>query len=202
MNRTINTSLQSQAQPKNILPFLLVFTGIMIVGIIAGIIVTTQQTPRGLPKNSLVTPQDSEKVVMELRVPETRIDVGDEFHTDVMLSAGQHEIDGIDIVVTYDPTYIEFNEGSVKPTGSLPQVIKGDSHYQEGVIRFSLLPEPGERPRVVSQNLAQLSFKAVSAGTTRISLDQNRGDSADTNVASAGRDILMEVVPAQIVINE
>ena len=117
------------------------------------------------------------------------------FTVDLMVNTGGQPVVGVDAVVTFDTTYLEFVSAS--NTGSpftVPIVIAQGAGRQ----LITGLVAPGSTTAVnsVAAKVSTLTFKTLRLGTTTLGIDQAQSNVAHQNPAQG--DILGSVVGAAI----
>lgn len=115
--------------------------------------------------------------------------VGQNFSVKVDLQSASSSV-ATDVLLTYDPTMITFNDPPLLPSPYTLRV--GD--VEEDSFRFSVLGDN------LTGTLATMYFKALKAGTTTIHLIHTVGTTTDSNVSFEGNDILQVTNDAQITI--
>lgn len=125
---------------------------------------------------------------------------GDIFSVNIFLNTGGSEIQGVDIMyLNYNPALLEAQDdddavaGAQITAGSLmPSTLTNTVDNATGKITFSQVTDSGVN-YTGNGVLAAIHFKALSAGTANVTFDFTTGSTIDTNVASAGNDILLSI---------
>lgn len=181
----------------------------MVVGIavITGAVLTLNEQ-RNNSSVSADRPVGDARLIMQNQT----LRVGTEGFMDIKLSTHGGETSGVDLVLQYDPTLIEIIDAD--PTIAGTQIVPAQFFdfvqangvdTRRGVIRYSAGQQPTNLPVAAdNQTIATVRFKAKDAGTSAFSFDFVAGSLSDTNVIKAdeGRDLLVDVVNAQITVNE
>jgi hypothetical protein len=133
------------------------------------------------------------------------IKAGEEFKVDVKIDTQGALADGMDLVIKYDPKFIEV----VNP--EVPMVLNkifsnfpvNSADATSGLITVSAVSSPGDPSFSGQAVLGSLNFKAIQLGPTSISLDFTKGSTTDSNVVetTSGNDILEMVNNLDITIN-
>lgn len=128
---------------------------------------------------------------------EKSVPIGDVFTVDIILDTEGSATDGVDIhYLRFDPILLEVQdavtrkEGIQIQTGSIYTSTKINSVDNiQGTIDFTKITIGGET-FTGSDTLATVTFKALTPGTAELIFDFTAGNTRDTNVASAGLDVL------------
>jgi peptidoglycan hydrolase-like protein with peptidoglycan-binding domain len=128
------------------------------------------------------------------------VKVGEIFSVAVTLDTQNELVDGVDLVyLNYDHTLLEVQDASttvagiqINPGDLLPSTQANIVDSSLGRITFSQLASAGGNYNSVG-TLASISFKAIAAGNANVTFDYTASSTIDSNVASAGRDILSGV---------
>src|SRR3989344_2243129 len=130
---------------------------------------------------------------------------GDSVTVDVRLFTGGYTTDSTDLVIKYDPKFLEPDaktfavQGQIYSEYPALQVDKA-----AGLIGVSGITVPGNDGFLGVGSFAKLNFKALQDGQTQVMVDFEAGKTADSNVVLSGssKDILGSVASADIVISE
>ena len=133
---------------------------------------------------------------------------GDIFFVNILLNTGGIAIQGVDVAyLNYNPALLEVqdDDGAVSgvqiTAGALmPSTLTNIADNTSGKITFSQVTDSGAS-YTGSGTLATIRFKALSAGTANVNFDFTAGSTIDTNIASAGDDILGSVTNGSYVIS-
>lgn len=134
--------------------------------------------------------------------------VGDTLNVDVMLDTQGAAIDGVDIqALNYNPYFMQLQDMDPGTSGVqisvgtlMPNTLANSADTTNGKIVFSQITNGGST-YTGSGKLVSLTFKALVAGTAKLTFDFTQGATTDTNVASQGTDILTAVTNGQYTIN-
>ena len=115
---------------------------------------------------------------------------GEEFTVDLIADVGENSADGVDIVLSYDPTMVSLVQ--VNETKAFTNYTK--SQELEGLLRLTALADKDE-PVVGINVVASLIFEALQEGESRIEFSLGEGDTIESNIASrlSGQDTLSTV---------
>lgn len=130
------------------------------------------------------------------------------FEVDVYLDSNVNETDGVDVIITFDPSKLEVVDANPNASGTqiastqlLP--VTALNQVTNGTITFSQLITQGSPSVHIDGVIAKITFKALALGTTDITLDfDGVGATIDSNVAWQTLDVLNEVSNAQITVIE
>lgn len=141
--------------------------------------------------------------------------IGEKILAIVILDTGNKRANGVDVLLKYDPQYLKIQssdgkesktEGKLDPATYLATAASSFQIFphltvnsQEGIIYFSALAQAGKF-LTRKHTVTQLTFKTLKAGSTSLRLEHQPGSTRDSNVAFAGRDILENVTPINIII--
>jgi len=118
------------------------------------------------------------------------VTVNEIFSVDILLDTVDAETDGIDIkYLNFDPTLLEVQQ--VVPGTLYPSTQSNSYDNEVGTINFAQVTSGGSTYNG-SGTLATVTFKALSTGKAEVSFDFEEGNTRDTNVASAGIDVLTD----------
>lgn len=176
-------------KPKYLI-YVLVF--VIIIELIWGL--KTLITPVPTKKVS-TAPVVSANVSLTLLSSKKDYKVGDNLIVDIDLSTNLHKTIGTDIVLKYDPKYLEATSGAFIRGGIYPDYPAVEVDNAKGVINASGIINPNEGGFAGSGIFGEVVFKAKTAGTTDLKLDFIKGTTNDSNVFELGAsdDILKEV---------
>ncbi len=128
--------------------------------------------------------------------------VGQTFSVDILLDTQGAAVDGIDIVyLNYNPTYLEVADDNasqsgiqITPGALMPMTLANTVNATNGKITFSQITAGGTTfTSSGAQVLATVHFKVLQAINTQVYFDFVVNGTADTNVASIGKDVLTTV---------
>ncbi len=128
--------------------------------------------------------------------------VGQIFSVDILLDTKGTAIDGVDIVyLNYNPNYLEVVDDNasqsgiqITPGALMPMTLANTVNATNGKITFSQITAGGNTfTSSGAQVLATVHFKVLQAINTQVYFDFVVNGTADTNVASIGKDVLTTV---------
>ena len=132
---------------------------------------------------------------------------GDIFSVNILLNTGGIASQGVDVAyLNYNPALLEAQDDDSSTVGIqitagslMPSTLTNIADNTAGKITFSQVTDSGAS-YTGSGTLATIRFKALSAGTANVNFDFTAGSTIDTNIASAGDDILGSVTNGSYVI--
>ena len=150
---------------------------------------------------SLVFVASASAATLTLSPSTKTVNVGDTFSVDVLLDTQNQPIDGVDIhALNYNPYNLQLQGTQIQAGTLMPNTVANSADTVNGRILFSQITNGGST-FTGSGKLATLTFKALVAGTAKVTLDATPGVTTDSNVASNGSDILTSVVNGIFTIN-
>lgn len=140
--------------------------------------------------------------------PSQTLNVGDTLTVSILLDTGGSSIDGVDIqALNYNPYNLQLQDSDAATAGTqiqagslMPNTLANSVDTTNGKIVFSQVTNGGSTYKG-SGTLATVTFKALVAGNAKLTFDFTQGATTDSNVASAGVDILSAVTNGQYTIN-
>jgi len=152
-------------------------------------IIITFSPPKGKIFNKQV---DYKKAILSLFVEQEEIKAGDEIKVNIILDTQSQPVDGVDVILKYDPLVLKAQDKEVKKGEVFTNFMTNEINQETGIIKFSALSQPGQA--FTGQGvLAFIDFQALKQGQTPISFVFEPASTQDTNVASQSKDILKEV---------
>lgn len=143
---------------------------------------------------------------ISLIVPNTNIKVGDMILVSVVIDTGGHKINGVDLIVHYDPKVLEIASSGIIKGTILNEYPSMSVDSAKGLISISGIDNVNNSfnsndlmtkgPLVPSSPFVTLNFKAKAIGRTSLSVDfKGKGSTTDSNLveATTAKDILEKV---------
>lgn len=138
---------------------------------------------------------------LQLSSSSQNLTIGDTVTVNVLLDTQGQAIDGVDLhYINYNPYFLQLQNAQVTPGTLMPNTLINSVDSTNGKIDFSQITSPGSTYKG-SGTLATMTFKALVAGNTSLTLDFTPGATTDSNVASQGTDILSSVTNANFTIS-
>lgn len=129
---------------------------------------------------------------------------GDQVTIDVRLFTGGYTTDSTDLVVKYDPAFLEPVSEKFAAAGTVYSEYPAlQVDKEKGLIGVSGITLPGKNSFSGAGSFAKLYFKALKDGQTQVMIEFEPGATADSNVvlSASSKDILGTVLNADIIIN-
>lgn len=129
--------------------------------------------------------------------------IGDQAVLDVKLFTGGQTTDSTDLVIKYDPGFLEPSESFATPGQIYSEYPAVQIDKQAGLIGISGITVPGSTSFSGVGSFAKLIFKVLKEGETSVSIDFRKDATDDSNVVLSGssKDILGSVSDARVVIS-
>lgn len=105
------------------------------------------------------------------------------FPVGIIVDSGGRSVDGVDVVISYDPAKVRIAGGKVNPTGVFSEVPLNLVDTAAGKIRFSALTFD---PQPVTGVVGTFSFTPLSASEVNFQIDYTPGATTDSNIAEHG----------------
>ena len=117
----------------------------------------------------------------------------------VVDSAGK-SVDGIDVVISYDPAKAQIVGGKVNATSLFPENPLNSVDAVRGKIRFSVLTF---EPKAETGIVGTFSFRSLAKGEVNFTIDYTAGATTDSNMAEHGSaiDVLSNIENATYTFN-
>ena len=175
-----------------------------VVSTITAIFLAFQATFTGLPVSSQLA-QVTQTATLTLSPSATSVSVSNTFTANIILNTGGQGAYGVDINrLRFNPSILQVVDADAGTAGVqitagslMSMVIINSVDNSAGSIQFSQVPwdQANSRPTTYSGSgtLATITFRAISAGTSNVTLDFTLGSGIDTNVAGLGGDLLASV---------
>lgn len=149
----------------------------------------------------LLVPSLASAATLSLSPSSQSVNVGDTFTVSINLDTQGASIDGVDLrYLNYNSSMLQLQDANtsvsgvqVAPGTLMPMTLANSADTGLGRVTFSQVALGGSKYKG-SGTLATLTFKALSTGTANISFNYTSGVTTDSNVASAGSDVLTAVV--------
>lgn len=125
---------------------------------------------------------------------------GMEVPVGIILDTAGKSVDGVDVVVSFDPAKAQVIGGKVNATNLFQEVPLNKVDNVKGKIKFSALTFD---PKPLTGVVGTFSFRPVSSGEVNFQIDFTPGATTDSNIAEHGRatDVLGEAGNATFTFN-
>lgn len=178
---------------------LLIVLLIILVCLIGIIWFSKSKVPSPPVPSLKITPEKKEGILFRL-TGKKEFKLGEEVKIQVILDSVEYKVDGVDVVLNFDPQCLKFKEIDYSDS-----VFKTSPPYsveqEKGEIRFSVLSLPGESFEGKGK-VATISFQPLKKGESEIYFDFQPNSTLDSNIAlhGEGKDILEKVENLRILI--
>lgn len=133
----------------------------------------------------------------------SQFQIGDIVPITVKVVTGGKSTDSTDLVLKYDPQYLEASGSGFVEIGRIyPDYPVANFDNVRGVAQVSGASLSSESGFSGIGTFATLNFKAKAPGKTKVTIEHNPGSTADSNIVLSGtaKDILSQVTNADIII--
>lgn len=166
----------------------------LLIEVVYAVRVLTSPTPSPPPIRESKVSTESQAGKISLITPKTNYKVAEVVPVSVMIDTGSHTVDGVDLIVRFDPKTLEGSSGGL---------IKGDifDEYplisldaKAGLISISGISSSGKGFSGTGQ-FATLNLRAKAPGVASLIIDFKEGSTTDSNlvVTATSEDILGSV---------
>lgn len=196
--------------PKNLLGGLPKFILIALVVIIGGEVIwgiwyltrPLPQTPKQKTEKSLLV-EANPKASLSLSASQTSAKIGDNVGVVIKLDSGNRKLDGVDLVIKYDPKVLSLSTDSFIKGPIFPEYTGQNIDQTKGVFSISSLTNNQQGKENKDGVLGSLTFKAIGKGSSLVSIDYEPNKTTDSNVidSSLSKDILDKVTNISIIVN-
>lgn len=173
---------------------------VLVIGVLAEVFfgAYTLFSPSSSNKLSILPQKVSEMRSSQLSlVPDKKnYKTGETVTVDVKLFTGGYTTDSTDLVVKYDPAFLQAPSNNFAEVGQIYSeypAVQVDA--KNGMVGISGITLPGKSGFSGVGTFAKLNFKALKDGQTQLSIDYQPDSTADSNVVLAGstKDVLGSV---------
>lgn len=197
MNKESNNLQRALEKIKNL------FSGPKIVFIILGIAllievvyairVLTSPTPSSLPVPKPIV-QTGAVGKISLTTPQTDIRVNEIIPVSVMIETGSHTIDGVDLIVSFDPKILEVTSGGLVKGNIFDEYPLMSLDPKKGLLSISGVSNFKNSFKGTGQ-FATINLRAKVPVKTSLTIDFNKGSTTDSNLVetATSKDILEDV---------
>lgn len=140
---------------------------------------------------------------LTLTASKTEYAVGDSFKVSVILDTNNAKIQSADVVLKYNPTYLEADQTSGVTLGKIfGNYPVADINNTEGTVRISGTNGVSSAGFTGLGELANITFKAKAAGSAAVSIEYIPNSTADSNVVDVDstEDVLKSIENLNITI--
>lgn len=163
---------------------------LLTVAVVAGVLLVRQQQDireEAAPATTLaVIPSDLTP------------NVGETFTAALNINTGSNQVVGTELYVNYDPNILEAIEVTQGTFFVNPDAIGPQINNNTGTASYTLLLAPNSTPQVGSGTVANIRFRAKSAGTSTISFSPN---SIVVAIGESGQNVLQSTTPGSVTVS-
>ncbi len=187
---------------RNPLAWLPIASGLLVLVLSVGVGALTlsrqQSTTDYEPAQNLTAAASEDQASMALS-PDTgefTFTAGQSYPVGILVDSAGKEIDGVDVIISFDPTKVEVVGQQVTAGSVLPEVPLNKIDNTTGKIRFSALTFEA---KAVNGILGTFRISPKKAGEVNLTFDYTAGATTDSNMAEHGtaQDILGKVTNAR-----
>jgi hypothetical protein len=151
----------------------------------------------------------AEAATLNLNPTTNNVSAGNTFNVTINLNTTGQNVDSVDVYyLNFNPSILEVVDSNasasgvqIQPGTLLPNTFSNSANNSTGKIHFSQTTLIGSGSNYNgSGTLATITFMAKVAGTSSLTLDFTQGSPYDSNVASAGTDVLTAVTNSQVTV--
>ncbi len=120
-----------------------------------------------------------------LHSDKTNFEVGDKIEVKIKVSTGGHSTDGVDLVLNYDPNYLDLDRQSFFKKG----LIYPDYPFinvENNIISISAISSSSGGTFNGVGNFGTLEFRAKKSGNIKLTLEAKKDSTSDTNITETG----------------
>lgn len=165
----------------------------VIVGVVVLVVVifgaVSYFSPSGVKNINILQPQVNEmtSATLSLMPEKQTYKKGENIVIDVKLFTGGQMTDSSDLVVKYDPAYLQPQVENFVSVGQIySEYPPAQVDEKNGLIGISGITIPGSASFSGVGNFARLNFIALKEGQTEVTIDYMPNSTADSNVVLAG----------------
>lgn len=183
---------------KSSLAWLPIASGLLVLVLSLGVAVLTVVNRGGSgtsPSQNLTTQASTAMASLSLSPSRQTYTLtpGLSYPVGIIVDSAGKSIDGVDVVISFDPQKVQVTTPAVNPTTAFEQYPINNVSNPAGKIRFSALTFT---PKPVNGIIATFQIKPVAKGEVNLTFDFTPAATTDSNIAEHGtaKDILEKVV--------
>lgn len=179
---------------------------IILVGLLAVLAMIFYLSSLPQKERRPAVPELAGEVSLSLISPKNNYQVGELVLVDVLLDSGSELVDGVDIILQYNPASLQLkakNAAVFDKTGSVfGTLTTAQIDEKEGRLAISGLSVPPQGHFQGRGKVFSLEFEAKKSGQTEVSFVFEPGLTSDSNVSSFSRaeDVLTKVINLELLI--
>lgn len=166
----------------------------LLIEVVYAIRVLTSPTPSSLPVSKPVVQPGSAVGKISLTAPQTDIRVNEIIPVSVMIDTGSHTVDGVDLVVSFDPKILEVASGGLVKGSIFDEYPLMSLDPKKGLLSISGVSNFKNSFKGTGQ-FATINLRAKVPAKTSLTIDFNKGSTTDSNLVetATSKDILEDV---------
>lgn len=131
---------------------------------------------------------------ISLNIPKTSFALNEVVSVNVMVESGGHDLNGVDLIIRYDPKTLEASAGGIAKGNIFDEYPLKSVDSKKGLIAISGISSLKSSFKGTGL-FATINIKAKVPGKTALTIDFVKGSTSDSNLVEAGsaRDILEAV---------
>jgi hypothetical protein len=184
--------------------FVLLFTGLIYVRILRQQqLEKAQKTSQtGTIVQTTRVPEDSDNGVIRILPVRTHMKVGDQSTFSIQFEASGHQLDGADVSLSFDPSYLDVID--LIPGAYFSQYPRKTIDNVAGTIKVTAFTSTIMEKMASPSELCTIIVKARKAGNTQIMLEFVKGKTTKSNLVEhkTSKNILGMVEHATVIIGE
>jgi hypothetical protein len=179
----------------------IILAGVIIVGEIIFGIKTFTSPP---PTSSVGQVHPLTEANISLVSPDIFYKVGNTFPVSIRVGTGGHTINGVDVVLKYDPKVIQANDKTFAPKNVFALFPAVEVDNNAGIVRISGIADVNQPGFNSVGTLGKIDFTAKALGKTSIQIESQPGVTTESNVIESGTsaDILGKTSGLEITVGE
>lgn len=147
---------------------------------------------------------EAQQMLQESHIPmyvetESRLKTNRDFEVVINLNSINRQLDEVDVIVDYNPEYVEWYPGALKGTARFPEIYNVHQPHV-GQITFSARASR-DHAFTGEDEVARLSFKTIKEGNTTILIQHNAGKPSQ-NTAVPNFDSALHTIALHLEIGE
>lgn len=186
LKKTLEKIKKIFSTPKRIFAFLSV---ILLIEIIYAVYVLSAPTPPSPSARKITSVKTGGRI--SLFTVRKTFKTGESVPVSVVIGTGGHIIDGVDLVVSFDPKVLEATQGGLINGKILDEYPLVSLDAKKGLISISGISST-KKGYIGNGQFASIIFKAKSPGATSVTVDFKKDSTTDSNLveSSISKDIL------------
>lgn len=178
---------------RKLFSFKILLLIVVIVGAVEGYFLLKGQSRSVLPPPPQIEGIKGGEIILLSSKDTLKVNEG--VRVSIKISTGGHPTRGTDVILKFDPNYLEAATSSIYKSRIYPEFPQVSLDNKSGTLRISAVSPDANKTFNGVGTLAFLDFKAKQVGKTTISIEFERDETGDSNIIEAGtsNDILEKV---------